>query len=72
MQFADFDIAHFLSEYWQKRPHLIRNPWAQWQTPLEPDDLAGLACEEFVESRLVIRDSAALLLESGLARLFAA
>lgn len=65
MRLAHFDIATFLREYWQKQPVIIRNPWDEWSNPLEPDELAGLACEEGVESRLVIRRDDAPLLESG-------
>src|SRR3990170_7562789 len=53
MQFDDFDIAGFLTDFWQKRPLLIRSPWRAWNNPLAPDELAGLACESDVESRLV-------------------
>jgi 50S ribosomal protein L16 3-hydroxylase len=53
MHLTDFDIDGFLRDYWQKKPLLIRNPWAKWINPLEPDDLAGLACEDEVESRLI-------------------
>lgn len=55
MQFDHFDDGLFLREYWQKQPLLIRNPWKCWTNPLEPDQLAGLACEEEVESRLISR-----------------
>ena len=55
MQLAHFDIATFLRDSWQRQPLLIRNPWAEWQNPLAPDELAGLACEAAVESRLVSR-----------------
>tara|TARA_R110002124_G_scaffold115650_2_gene271559 strand:+ start:7333 stop:8481 length:1149 start_codon:yes stop_codon:yes gene_type:complete len=53
MQFNNFDTAAFLRDYWQKRPLLIKNPWQSWQNPLSPDELAGLACEDHVESRLI-------------------
>jgi 50S ribosomal protein L16 3-hydroxylase len=49
----DFDTTSFLRDYWQQKPLLIRNPWAAWSNPLEPDELAGLACEPQLESRLV-------------------
>lgn len=65
MRFASFDIDHFLSHYWQKRPLLIRNPWTDWRNPLEPDELAGLACEAEVESRLVIGDGPERSMENG-------
>ncbi|ODU20330.1 MAG: cupin [Sphingomonas sp. SCN 67-18] len=65
MSFAGFDIDAFLAGHWQKKPLLIRNPWADWRNPIEPDDLAGLACEEDVESRLVIRTGADWSVEHG-------
>jgi 50S ribosomal protein L16 3-hydroxylase len=57
MQLNNFDTAAFLRDYWQKRPLLIRNPWQSWQNPLSPDELAGLACEDHVESRLITQSS---------------
>ena len=53
MRFPDFDADAFLRDYWQKRPLLIRNPWNAWCNPIEPDELAGLACEPGIESRLI-------------------
>ena len=53
MDFADFDPAVFLRDYWQKKPLLIRNPWRDWHNPLAPDELAGLACEDGLEARLI-------------------
>jgi len=55
--------ATFLRDYWQKRPLLIRNAFAEFATadggsPIEPEDLAGLACEETALSRIVIHDRA--------------
>ncbi|WP_126174399.1 cupin domain-containing protein [Altericroceibacterium xinjiangense] len=65
MQMCEFDIAEFLRGYWQKKPLLIRNPWKEWSNPLEPDELAGLACEDDVESRLVTQPNAQWELEHG-------
>ncbi|MEG3115369.1 cupin domain-containing protein [Salinicola sp. 4072] len=45
--------AQFLSQHWQKSPLLIRGALPGFVSPLEPDDLAGLACEEGIEARLV-------------------
>ena len=53
MQLDDFDSGAFLSDYWQKKPFLIRNPWVRWINPLTPEELAGMACEETIEARLV-------------------
>jgi 50S ribosomal protein L16 3-hydroxylase len=65
MHLANFDIDLFLRDYWQKRPLLIRCPWDRWDNVLAPDELAGLACEEDVESRLIIRGPNGLKVENG-------
>jgi len=52
---GDMPLETFLSEYWQKKPLLIRNALPDFNSPIAPDVLAGLACEEGVESRLVIQ-----------------
>lgn len=44
----------FLQGYWQKRPLLIRNAFPNFEPPVQGDDLAGLSCEQEVESRLVL------------------
>jgi len=44
----------FLKQYWQKRPLLIRAAFPGIAPPLSAEELAGLACEEGVESRLVV------------------
>ncbi len=46
--------ADFLAEYWQKKPLLIRNAIPDFVSPLSPEDLAGLACEEDVTARLIL------------------
>ena len=55
MPFNNFDTDAFLRNYWQRKPLLIRKGLPAWRNPLDPDELAGLACEENVESRLVIQ-----------------
>jgi Uncharacterized conserved protein len=46
----------FLHDYWHKRPLLIRNAFPDFETPVQPEDLAGLACEEGVLARLISLD----------------
>lgn len=46
--------AEFLRRHWQKRPLLVRGAFPGLRTPLSPEELAGLACEEGVTSRLVL------------------
>ena len=57
----------FLATYWQKRPLLIRNAFPGFVSPIEPEDLAGLACEEGTLTRIVEHDRArdAWTLRSG-------
>lgn len=43
----------FLNRYWQKSPYLVRQAFAGTPAPIDGDDLAGLATEADVESRLV-------------------
>ncbi len=52
---ADFDAAQFLRQHWQQSPCLLRGLVPGLRDPLTPDELAGLACEDGAESRLVIR-----------------
>ena len=48
----------FLQQYWQKKPLLIRQAIPGYSAPLSPDELAGLACEQEVESRLILEKDA--------------
>ncbi|MBQ4853434.1 cupin domain-containing protein [Rhodanobacter sp. B2A1Ga4] len=48
--------ARFLRDYWQKRPLLVRHAFPDFQPPLQPDDLAGLACEPTALARLIVHD----------------
>ncbi|MBQ0764583.1 cupin domain-containing protein [Marinobacter psychrophilus] len=50
--------AEFLRDYWQKKPLVIRQALPGFESPVTADELAGLACEETVESRIVIEDDA--------------
>jgi len=65
MEWRDFDPEWFLREVWQRKPLLIRQAFVGWDNPLEPDELAGLACEEGIEARLVRREGADYKLENG-------
>ncbi len=47
----------FLRDYWQKKPLLIRQAIAGFASPLSPEELAGLACEEDVPARLILESA---------------
>jgi len=49
----DLSLDVFIAEYWQKRPLLMRNAIDPALLTFPPEELAGLACEESVESRLI-------------------
>lgn len=44
----------FLRDYWQQQPLLIKQGLPGFVSPLEADELAGLALEEEIESRIVL------------------
>lgn len=50
---GNMSTAHFLRHYWQKKPLLVRGAFPDFRDPVSPDELAGLACEDGVESRIV-------------------
>ncbi|PQJ35119.1 cupin [Salinibacter sp. 10B] len=53
---GDRSPADFLNDYWQKRPLVVRDALPDFQSPLSPNELAGLACEDGVESRLILKE----------------
>lgn len=48
------DAASFLDRFWQRRPLVMRQGLPGFRSSLSPDELAGLACEEEAEARLVL------------------
>ncbi len=53
VHFKAISARTFLNEYWQKKPLVIRQALPDFINPLTADELAGLALEEGVESRMV-------------------
>lgn len=49
--------AEFLRDYWQQKPLLVRGAVPDFANPIEPDDLAGLACDPDASARLVLGDT---------------
>lgn len=58
IHWGDLSAELFLRDYWQKKPLLIRNAFPAFEPCISADELAGLACEEDVESRLIETDPA--------------
>ena len=44
----------FLRDYWQKKPLHIPAALTGFQDPLEPEELAGLACEDEIAARIIL------------------
>ncbi len=53
--FGDIGVDRFLAEYWQRKPLLIRQAIPGFESPIEPNELAGLSLEEEVESRIILK-----------------
>lgn len=54
---SQVDVDTFLRDYWQRKPLFIKGGLATFTPTLEPDELAGLACEDEIESRIVTERS---------------
>ena len=50
---SPIDLEEFLRDYWQQKPCLIRSAFPGFEPDLDADDIAGLACDELAESRLI-------------------
>jgi 50S ribosomal protein L16 3-hydroxylase len=44
----------FLARYWQKRPLLMKGALLPFPDMISPEELAGMACDSKIESRLII------------------
>jgi len=50
---GDISVEEFLRDYWQKKPLLIRQAFPDFESPISGEELAGMALEENIESRLI-------------------
>ncbi|MES2546958.1 MAG: cupin domain-containing protein [Pseudomonadota bacterium] len=57
--------AEFLAEYWQKKPLLIKNAIPGFTGLLSPEELAGLACEDDVQARIVQKKGSKWQVKNG-------
>ncbi len=55
----------FMRDYWQKKPLLIRQAIAGYQSPVSPANLKKLARRDDVESRLIWQENASWQMEQG-------
>ncbi|MDO8249727.1 MAG: cupin domain-containing protein, partial [Rhodoferax sp.] len=65
LNLTDFSLEHFMAHYWQQKPVVIRQGFEHFADLISPNELAGLACEEEVESRLVYKEAGQWQAEAG-------
>lgn len=53
LNFQEVPIKEFLTSFWQKKPLIIRQALPDFSLSLSAEELAGLAMEEEIESRIV-------------------
>ncbi len=51
---GDLSPQQFLKEYWQKKPLVIRQAFPDFQCPITAEELAGLSCDDDVNSRIIM------------------
>lgn len=51
---GEVSLEVFLRDYWQKKPLLIRNAFPNLESPISAEELAGMACEDGINARIVI------------------
>lgn len=65
-QLGSLSVSDFLKDYWQQQAVFLANTLPGFESPLSPDEIAGLALESDIESRLIINsDNAPWQLENG-------
>jgi len=52
--FDKISASEFFEDYWHKKPLLIKDAISEIENLLDADELAGLACEQDIESRLIL------------------
>jgi 50S ribosomal protein L16 3-hydroxylase len=52
----ELTTQRFLDEYWQKKPLLIRQALPNFETPVSPDELAGMSLEDGTTPRIITQD----------------
>ncbi|MGB3726478.1 MAG: cupin domain-containing protein [Glaciecola sp.] len=57
MILSSFNVSEFVAQYWQQKPCIIRGFAANFVEPIDEHDLAGLAQEADIDSRIVAFDN---------------
>lgn len=65
INWQDLNPELFLRNYWQKKPLIIKGAFTHFKDPVDANELAGLAMEEFIESRIVNKSNSTWNVEHG-------
>ncbi|CAA0088757.1 50S ribosomal protein L16 3-hydroxylase [Zhongshania aliphaticivorans] len=65
MALQHFDAQWFLDHIWQRKALLLKDAIPNFECPLDGNDLAGLACEDDIDSRIIIEKDGAWELRDG-------
>ena len=65
INWQDLTPETFLKQYWQKKPLIIKGAFENFVDPIDANELAGLAMEEFIESRIVSQKDSNWLVKHG-------
>jgi 50S ribosomal protein L16 3-hydroxylase len=65
IHWGDITPEQFLKEYWQKKPLLIKGAFKDFTDPIDANELAGLAMESEIESRIIANQNNQWQVEHG-------
>jgi 50S ribosomal protein L16 3-hydroxylase len=65
IQWGELTPKQFLKEYWQKKPLLIKGAFKDFNDPIDANELAGLAMENEIESRIIANQNNQWQVEHG-------
>lgn len=65
MKLKNFDPENFLRNYWQKKPLVIRQAFESFEQLIDPDELAGISCEEGSFSKIILEKNKKLEVMEG-------
>jgi len=65
IHWGELTPAQFLKEYWQKKPLLIKGAFKDFTDPIDANELAGLAMENEIESRIISNQNNQWQVEHG-------
>tara|TARA_B100001094_G_scaffold333315_1_gene410623 strand:+ start:4839 stop:5972 length:1134 start_codon:yes stop_codon:yes gene_type:complete len=59
------DPDKFITQHWQKKPLFLKGAFPNFHDPLDADELAGMALEDFITSRVILRQGDQWIAKQG-------